>query len=201
MNSPRELLQFDFNASTFARRALRSIEIPQNNLEDLEEISENHGDRGTEMPNREDLCQVYRLFITAHGTERLRTGFDTLSRVRKLAWALIYCENQPPFDERIVDNTSQLSDALGLIEDHFCISALRGGFRCPAASVGYTEYREVTRVCQKASDWLRGTSDVCSKTESKYDVVLRGERCDSACDDAATFTGKTIGSLVIPWIA
>ena len=128
MNSARELLQFDFDANAFAHRAPRTIEIPQNNFESLKEISENHGDRGTEMPNREDLCQVYRLFITAHGTERLRTEFGALSRVRKLAWALIYCENQPPFDERIVDNTSQLSDALGLIENRFSISALRGVF-------------------------------------------------------------------------
>ena len=129
MGTAKELLGFDrFNADAFARRAPRSIEVPQNNLESLEEISENHSDRGTKMPNREDLCQVYRLFITVHGTERLRTEFDTLSRARKLAWALTYSENQPPFDERIVDNTSQLSDALELIENRFCISALRGVF-------------------------------------------------------------------------
>ena len=124
MNSPRELLQFDFNASTFARLALRSIEIPQNNLEDLEEISENHGDRGTKVPNREDLRQIYHSFIAAHQTGRLHTEFDSLRRTRLLAWALTYSEGGLP---RIVD-TPQLSDALGLIEDRFCISALRGVF-------------------------------------------------------------------------
>ena len=124
MNSARELLQFDFNASTFARRALRSIEIPQNNLEDLEEISENHGDRGTKVPNREDLRQIYHSFIAAHQTGRLHTEFDSLRRTRLLAWALTYSEGGLP---RIVD-TPQLSDALGLIEDRFCISALRGVF-------------------------------------------------------------------------
>ena len=124
MNSPRELLQFDFNASTFARRALRSIEIPQNNLEDLEEISENHGDRGTKVPNREDLRQIYHSFIAAHQTGRLHTEFDSLRRTRQLAWALTCSEGGLP---RIVD-TPQLSDALGLIEDRFCISALRGVF-------------------------------------------------------------------------
>ena len=129
MRSAKELLGFDhFDENAFARRAPRMIEIPQNNLESLEEISENHSDRGTEMPNREDLGQVYRLFMTARRTERLHTEFDTLSRVRKLAWALTYSENQPPFDERIVDNRSRLSDALELIENRFSISALRGVF-------------------------------------------------------------------------
>ena len=129
MRTARELLDFNrFNADAFARRAPRPIGISQQNRLILEEIIRNYGDRRHEPPNREDLRQVYRLFITAHGTGRLRTEFDTLSRARKLAWALTYSENQPPFDGRIVDNTLQFGNALKLIENRFCISALLGVF-------------------------------------------------------------------------
>ena len=125
MKSAKELLGFDhFDANAFARRAPQPIEIPQKNLEILEEIIKNHGDRGTELPDREDLRQTYHNFITAHRTGRLRTEFDSLKRTRQLAWALTHSEDRLP---RIVD-TPQLSDALGLIEDRFRISALLGVF-------------------------------------------------------------------------
>ncbi len=129
MRTAKELLDFNrFNAEASARRAPQPIGISQQNRLSLEEIIRNHSDRRHELPNREDLRQVYRLFITAHGTRRLRTEFDTLSRARKLAWALIYSENQQPFDRRIVDNRLQLGNALQLIENRFCISALLGVF-------------------------------------------------------------------------
>ena len=128
MHSPRELLQFDFNADAFARRAPQPITINQQMRNTLEDIMQRHSDTEHESPNREDLRQIYRLFINASPTGRLRTEFDSLRRVRQLAWALTYSENQPPFDERIVDNRSQLSDALELIENRFSIRALRGVF-------------------------------------------------------------------------
>ena len=124
MNSARQLLQFDFNDSTFARRAPQPIRIRQQTLDILEGIMQKHGDTEHELPNREDLRQIYHNFITAHRTGRLRTEFDSLKRTRQLAWALTHSEDRLP---RIVD-TPQLSDALGLIEDRFRISALLGVF-------------------------------------------------------------------------
>ena len=124
MNSARQLLQFDFNDSTFARRAPQPIRIRQQTLDILEDIMQKHGDTEHELPNREDLRQIYHSFITAHRTGRLHTEFDSLKRTRQLAWALTYSEGGLP---RIVD-TPQLSDALGLIEDRFRISVLPGVF-------------------------------------------------------------------------
>ena len=124
MHSPRELLQFDFNADAFARRAPQPITISQQTRNTLEGIMQRHSDTEHESPNREDLRQIYRLFINASRTGRLRTEFDSLRRVRQLAWALIYSEGELP---RIVD-TSQLNDALRLIENRFNISALLGVF-------------------------------------------------------------------------
>ena len=124
MNSARELLQFDFDANAFARRAPQPITISQQMRNTLEDIMQRHSDTEHESPNREDLRQIYRLFINASRTGRLRTEFDSLRRVRQLAWALTYSEDRLP---RIVD-TPQLSDALVLIEDRFSISALLGVF-------------------------------------------------------------------------
>ena len=124
MNSARELLQFDFNAGTFARRALQPTPILQQTLDTLADITQRHGDTEHEPANREDLRQIYRLFINAHRTRRLRAEFDSLRRTRQLAWALTYSEDRLP---RIVD-TPQLSDALVLIENRFSISALLGVF-------------------------------------------------------------------------
>ena len=125
MKSAKELLGFDrFDANSFARRAPQPIEIPQKNLQILEEIIKNHGDRGTELPDREDLRQTYHNFITAHRTGRLRTEFDSPKRTRQLAWALTYSEGRLP---RIVD-TPKLSDALQLIESPFRVSTLPGIF-------------------------------------------------------------------------
>ena len=124
MNSARELLQFNFNAGTFARRALQPTPILQQTLDTLADITQRHGDTEHEPANREDLRQIYRLFINAHRTKRLRAEFDSLRRTRQLAWALTYSEDRLP---RIVD-TPQLSDALMLIENRFSISVLLGVF-------------------------------------------------------------------------
>ena len=129
MKSAKELFDFDhFDANAFARRAPQPIKISQQALDDLNYIAQKQGDREQEPPDREDLRQIYRLFIIAHRARTFHTEFDTLSRLRKLAWALTYSENQPPFDGRIVDNAPQLRDALQLIENRFSISALRGVF-------------------------------------------------------------------------
>ena len=124
MNSARQLLQFNFNDSTFARRAPQPIRIRQQTLDILEGIMQKHGDTEHELPNREDLRQIYHSFITAHRTGRLHTEFDSLKRTRQLAWALTYSEGGLP---RIVD-TPELRDALQLIENRFRVSTLPGVF-------------------------------------------------------------------------
>ena len=125
MKSAKELLDFDrFDENALARRAPQPIVIPQKNLKILEEIVKNHANKGIELPNREDLRQIYHSFINAHQIGRLHTEFDSFKRTRQLAWALTYSEGGV---FRIVD-TPQLSDALGLIEDRFRISALFGIF-------------------------------------------------------------------------
>ena len=125
MNSAKKLLQFNFDASTFARRA-PNITISQQTLEILKGIEKQHGDGRKPTTNREDIRQIYHLFIHASQSwsERLRTEFDSLKRTRQLAWALTYSENGLP---RIVDKP-QLRDALWLIEDRLSISALLGIF-------------------------------------------------------------------------
>lgn len=123
MESVKKILGFDFNADIFARRAPQPINISTQNLAMLKEIVEKHGDTGHKQPKQEELRQIYRLFLDTPPS-KFRAVFDTLKRVRRLAWALTYSENQLP---RIVD-TPQLRDALGLIEERFRISALLGVF-------------------------------------------------------------------------
>lgn len=118
MRSVRELLQFNFDADEFARRAPKLISNPQENLEILGKIIKNHNEKATDMLNKEDCRQIYRLFITAHQKGTLHTEFDSPKRIRKLACCLTYSEDGLP---RIVD-MPQLRDALTLIEDHFRIS-------------------------------------------------------------------------------
>lgn len=123
MENVKKILGFDFNANAFARRAPRPINISKQNLAILKEIVEKHGDTEHKQPEPEELRQIYHLFRGTHPS-KFRAEFDTLKRVRRLAWALTYSENQLP---RIVD-TPQLRDALGLIEERFRISALLGVF-------------------------------------------------------------------------
>ena len=124
MNSARELLQFNFDADEFARRAPRQTRVSQELLDRLKEIMKKHDGTGREPPKRENLREVYYLFFNAVRTERLRTEFDSIKRIRQLAWGLTYSEDELP---RIVD-TPELRDALQLIEDRFSISALLGVF-------------------------------------------------------------------------
>lgn len=123
MNSAKTLLQFDFNVSDFASRAPRTLTIPKGQLETLEKIIKTHEGPNSDLPNRESLRQVYRQFITTP-TRKLSTEFDSLRRIRQLAWTLTYSENELP---RIVD-TPRLQNALQLIENQFRPSMLLGIF-------------------------------------------------------------------------
>ncbi len=123
MNSAKKLLQFDFDAGAFARRAPKPMAIPPETLAILEKIVKDH-DGKSKPPDPETIRQIYHRFIQANRIRRLHTEFDSLRRTRQLAWALTYSEGRLP---RIVD-TPQLSDALQLIENHFRISALLGVF-------------------------------------------------------------------------
>ncbi|MDE0636390.1 MAG: EH signature domain-containing protein [Candidatus Poribacteria bacterium] len=123
MNSAKKLLQFDFNADEFARRALKPIEIPTERFAILEKIIKDHEGKANGPPNQETLREIYRLFIDTPPSN-LRNEFNTLRRIRQLAWALTFSEDGLP---RIVD-IPQLKDALQLIENRFRISALRGVF-------------------------------------------------------------------------
>ena len=123
MNSAKKLLQFDFDADAFARRAPRPTAIPSKRLAILEKIAEEHDSKGSGPLDQESLHQIYRLFRDT-SPSRLSAEFDTLRRIRQLAWALTYSEGRLP---RIVD-TPQLSDVLQLIEGRFRISTLSGVF-------------------------------------------------------------------------
>ena len=123
MNSTKELLQFDFKADAFARRAPQQIAIPSEQLAVLKGISKRHDGKGSDQPDQESLRQIYYLFRDTLPS-RLPMEFDSLRRIRQLAWTLTYSENGLP---RIVD-TPQLLNALQLIENRFRISALRGVF-------------------------------------------------------------------------
>lgn len=124
MNSAKKLLQFNFGANAFARRAPQFAKPNQQNSDILEEIIKKHGDAEHKSPGQEDLRQIYHIFTQASRNEKLREEFNTTKRTRQLSWALTFSENkQPP----IVD-TPQLHDALKLIEGRFRISHLPGIF-------------------------------------------------------------------------
>ena len=123
MSSARDLLQFNFDADAFARRVPKPTAIPPEIVADLGKIEMEHNSM-CNTPEREDLREIYHLFFNAIRTERLHTEFDSLRRIRRLAWALTYSEVNL---HRIVD-TPELRDALQLIEDRFSISALLGVF-------------------------------------------------------------------------
>ncbi|MDE0086937.1 MAG: EH signature domain-containing protein [Candidatus Poribacteria bacterium] len=124
MNSAKKILEFDFNAEVFARCAPQPSKPSQQNLNTLKEIVEKHGNADYEQPNREDLRQIYHLFIQASRDGKLHQEFNTSKRIRQLTWALTFSKEKQP---RIV-NTPQLHDALQLIGDDFRISNLPGIF-------------------------------------------------------------------------
>ena len=123
MNSAKKLLQFEFDADEFARRAPQPPVIPSERLAVLKKIIKDREGTEYDMPDQENLRQIYRLF---KGTplSRLSSEFDSLRRTRQLAWALTYSEDGL---SRIVD-TPRLRSALQLIEKRFRISSVRGIF-------------------------------------------------------------------------
>lgn len=123
MNSAKKLLQFNFKANTFSTRAPKSKAIPKEQLATLEKIIETHDGSNTTLPDKESLRQVYRQFIKTP-PRKLSSEFDSIRRIRQLAWTLTYAENEEP---RIVD-TPKLKSALHLIESRFRISMLYGIF-------------------------------------------------------------------------
>ena len=124
MKSAKKILEFDFNADVFARRAPQPSKPSQQNLDILKGIVEKHGNADLKPPNQEDLRQIYHLFIQANRDGKLYREFDNRKRIRQLTWALTFSEKNQP---RIVD-TPQLHDALQLIEERFRISYLPGIF-------------------------------------------------------------------------
>lgn len=123
MNSAKDLLQFDFDADEFVRRAPKSTAIPPKIVSDLEGIERKHNSIYN-IPKKEDQREICHLFFNAIRTGRLDAEFDSPRRTRRLAWALTYSEPNLP---RIVD-TLELRDALKLIEDRFRMSQLHGVF-------------------------------------------------------------------------
>ena len=125
MNSAKKLLQFDFNSDAFARRAQQTSKPSQQNLNILKKIVEKHGNADYELPDREDLHQVYHRFIRWSQADKLHQEFSISKRIRQLTWVLTFSEEN---HARIVDSPSQLHKALQLIEEHFRISHLPGIF-------------------------------------------------------------------------
>ena len=123
MNSAKKLLQFNFKANTFSTRAPKPKAISKEQLATLEKIIETHDGSNTTLPDKESLRQVYRQFIKTP-PRKLSSEFDSIRRIRQLAWTLTYAENEEP---RIVD-TPKLKSALQLIESRFRISMLSGIF-------------------------------------------------------------------------
>lgn len=125
MKSAKKYLEFDFNAETFTRRAPQPSKPSQQNLNILKEIVEKHGHADYKAPNREDLHEIYQLFIQASRSGRLHQEFNTSRRIRQLTWTLTFSEKDQP---RIVDTLSQLHNALQIIGERFRISNLAGIF-------------------------------------------------------------------------
>ncbi len=123
MNSTKKLLQFEFNADSFARRAPQVTAIPSERLAIFKEIIEDQDGIGSDSPNPESLRETYQLFMSTP-LNRLSAEFDSLRRTRQLAWVLTYSENGLP---RIVD-TPRLHNALQLIEKCLRVRSILGIF-------------------------------------------------------------------------
>lgn len=130
MTSTRGLLQFDFDADVFVRRAPQPREPAARIIDELQRITSMHGNLGgDDPPDQETIQRIYRIFVNTP-PHRLSEQFYTLRRIRQLAWGLTYSENNRPRNRRIVDDETQLRDALGLIESriHIRIRLLFGVF-------------------------------------------------------------------------
>ncbi|MDE0014422.1 MAG: EH signature domain-containing protein [Candidatus Poribacteria bacterium] len=123
MNTAKELLQFEFDADAFKRRASQPVSTPTKQLAVLKSIIKDYEGKGHDMPDQESLRQIYQLFKSTP-LNRLSSEFDSLRRTRQLAWALTYTESGLP---HIVD-TPRLRNALQLIEKRFRISSVLGIF-------------------------------------------------------------------------
>ncbi len=125
MNPNKKIFEFDFNPDAFARRAPQPSKTSQQNIKILKEIVEKHGNADYELLERKDLHQIYQLFIRTGQTDKLRQEFDSPKRIRQLTWVLTFSDKN---QQRIVDNPSQLQNALQLIEERSSISHLPGVF-------------------------------------------------------------------------
>lgn len=123
MNAAKKLLGFDFNPNGFATRAPRSPKIPSEQLEILERIVKTQDGASFSLPDWEGLREVYQLFKNTP-PNRLPSVFDSVRRVRQLAWALTYSEGR----SLAVVETKRLQNALQLIESRFRISMLPAVF-------------------------------------------------------------------------
>jgi len=123
MNAAKKLLGFDLNPNGFATRAPRSPKIPSEQLEILEGIVKAQDGTGFSLPDREGLREVYQLFKNMP-LNKLASAFDSVRRVRQLAWALTYSEGRSP----AIVETKKLQNALQLIDRYFRISMLPAVF-------------------------------------------------------------------------
>ena len=125
MESVKKLLGFNFDPDVFARSAPQPFNPSQQNLKILKEIVKKHGNADYELPDREDLHQVYQLFMRASQSDKLRQDFASRKRIRQLTWVLTFSDKN---QSRIVDDPSQLRNALQLITERFRINHLPGIF-------------------------------------------------------------------------
>ena len=123
MNAAKKLLGFDLNPNSFATRSPRSAKIPSEQLEILEGIVKAQDGTGFSLPDREGLREVYQLFKNMP-LNKLTSAFDSVRRVRQLAWTLTYSEGRSP----AIVETKKLQNALQLIDRCFRISMLPAVF-------------------------------------------------------------------------
>ena len=194
MKSAKTLLQLNFDATDFASRAPRPPTIPKEQLETLEKIIKTHDGPNFDLPNRESLRQVYHQFRTTP-ISKLSSEFDSLRRIRHLAWTLTYSENGLP---RIVD-TSGLYAALRLIESRYRNSMLPGIFNAllqawhtPNASAlqmflkkQLTDYNGSRKSLQK----LKTNMACYCETNSATNLAIDLMRSPNKLSDVWTFLG------------
>ena len=119
MKSAKELLQFDFNAEAFTRRAPKNLKIPAARIQALETIAKSQEGKGLTMPDTESLSEIYRLCLET-SSDQLATVFDSPRRIRQLAWALTYSEDGLP----AIVETPKFRQVLALIDNRFRMSTL-----------------------------------------------------------------------------